>query len=96
MKRVPEPITTRLVLGLTGVMVALLLLEQAPELQRLLEPVNLGLARATEWLIQRLDLPVALSISESIASQPLRNSSPPTRAIFPAISSPRNVRIALF
>lgn len=59
MKRVPEPITTRLALGLAGVMVALLLLEQAPELQRLLEPVNLWLARATEWLIQRLDMPVA-------------------------------------
>ena len=59
MKRVPGPITTRLALGLAGVMVALLLLEQAPELQRLLEPVNLGLARATEWLIQRLDMPVA-------------------------------------
>ena len=50
---------TRLTLGLAGVIVALLLLEQAPELQRLLEPVNLGLARATEWLIQRLELPVA-------------------------------------
>ncbi len=59
MERVPEPITTRLALGLAGVIGALLLLEQAPELQRLLEPVNVGLARATEWLIQRLDLPVA-------------------------------------
>ncbi len=59
MERVPEPITTRLALGLAGVIAALLLLEQASELQRLLEPVNLGLARATEWLIQRLELPVA-------------------------------------
>ncbi len=55
----PEPITTRLALGLAGVFGALALLEQASELQRLLEPVNLGLARATEWLIQRLDMPVA-------------------------------------
>ena len=59
MEHVPQPITTRLALGLAGVIAALLLLEQAPGLQRLLEPVNLGLARATEWLIQRLDLPVA-------------------------------------
>ena len=59
MERVSEPITTRLALGLAGVIAALLLLEQAPGLQRLLEPVNLGLARATEWLIQRLDIPVA-------------------------------------
>ncbi len=59
MGRMPEPITTRLALGLAGVFGALALLEQASELQRLLEPVNLGLARATEWLIQRLDMPVA-------------------------------------
>jgi exosortase/archaeosortase family protein len=57
-KRVAKPITTRLALGLAGMIAALLLLEQAPALQPLLEPVNLGLARATEWLIQQLDMPV--------------------------------------
>ncbi len=58
MKSVAEPITIRLALGLGGVIAVLLLLEQAPGLQRLLEPVNLGLARATERLIQHLDMPV--------------------------------------
>jgi len=58
-QRVSTPITTRLALGLAGVIAVLVLLEQAPELQRPLEPVNLGLARATELLLQYLDMPVA-------------------------------------
>ncbi|GMQ74956.1 MAG: hypothetical protein BMS9Abin01_0199 [Gammaproteobacteria bacterium] len=59
MQRASTPITTRLALGLAGVIAVLVLLEQAPELQRPLEPVNLGLARATELLLQYLDMPVA-------------------------------------
>jgi exosortase/archaeosortase family protein len=53
------PITPRLALSLAGVIAVLVLLEQAPELQRPLEPVNLGLARATELLLRYLDVPVA-------------------------------------
>ena len=59
MQRVSEPITTRLALGLAGVIGVLVLLEQAPALQRPLEPLNLGLAWATELLLQHLDMPVA-------------------------------------
>ncbi len=59
MQRVSEPITTRLALGLAGVIGVLVLLEQAPELQRPFEPVNLALAWATELLLQHVDVPVA-------------------------------------
>ncbi len=58
MQRVSTSITTRLGLGLAGVIAVLVLLEQVPELQRPLEPVNLGLAWATELLLQYLDVPV--------------------------------------
>ncbi len=59
MQRASTPDTARLALGLAGVIAVLVLLEQMPALQRPLEPVNLGLARATELLLQYLDVPVA-------------------------------------
>jgi len=58
-QRASTSITTRLGLGLAGTIAVLVLLEQAPELQRPFEPVNLGLARATELLLQYLDMPVS-------------------------------------
>ena len=59
MPRASTPDTARLALSLTGVIAVLVLLEQTPELLRPLEPVNLGLAQATELLLQYLDVPVA-------------------------------------
>lgn len=53
------PIVPRVALGLVVAMTVLVLLEAAPVLQRPLEPVNIGLARATEWLLGQLGMPVA-------------------------------------
>ena len=50
--------TTRLALGLAGVVGVLLVMELAPGLQRLLDPVNLLLAQAVETLVGRMDMAV--------------------------------------
>ncbi len=52
------PITIRLAVALTGVMGVLVLVEQSPALQQLFEPINVGLSRATERVLQLLQLPV--------------------------------------
>jgi len=54
-----EPITARLAIALTAAMGVLLLAEQSPELQRLFEPTNIGLSRATEGVLHYLKMPVA-------------------------------------
>ncbi len=59
MQRVPKPITIRLAIALTAVTGVLVLMEQSPELQRLLEPVNLALSRATELVLRHMEMPVA-------------------------------------
>ena len=59
MRRDTKPITLRLGFALTGVMGVLVLMEQSPELQQLLEPINLGLSRATELVLRYLEMPVA-------------------------------------
>ncbi len=50
--------TTRLAMGLAGVAGVLLVMELTPGLQRLLEPVNLLLAQAVEYLVVRMDMAV--------------------------------------
>ena len=50
--------TTRLAMGLAGVVGVLLVMELAPGLQRLLEPVNLLLAQTVETLLVRMDMAV--------------------------------------
>ncbi len=50
--------TTRLALGLAGMVGVLLIMELAPGLQRLLDPVNLLLAQAVETLVGRMDMAV--------------------------------------
>lgn len=54
-----EPVTARLAVGLGCVLVVLVALELAPEAHRWFEPLNVGIARATEWLLGRLGIPVA-------------------------------------
>lgn len=49
----------RLAAGLALVLGGLVALELAPWAHPWFEPVNIGLARATEWLLGALDLPVA-------------------------------------
>lgn len=51
--------TIRLGLALAGVAGALFAMAHSPELQRLLEPLNLVLARVTELALGHLDIPVA-------------------------------------
>ncbi len=48
-------------MGLAGMVGVLLVLELAPGLQRLLEPVNVLLAQAVEYLLARMDIPVTRS-----------------------------------
>jgi exosortase/archaeosortase family protein len=50
--------TTRLAMGLAGAVGVLLVMELAPGLQRLFDPVNLLLAHAVEYLLVRMDMPV--------------------------------------
>ena len=50
--------STRLAVGLAGVVGLLSVMEYAPGLQRLLDPLNLLLAQAVEYLVARLDLAV--------------------------------------
>ena len=59
MQRDTKPITIRLGFALTGVVGVLVLMEQSPGLQQLLEPINLGLSRATELVLRYLEMPVA-------------------------------------
>ena len=54
-----DPVTARLAAGLGGVLLMLVLLELAPALHQSFEPVNIGLAQATEWLLRQLEIPVA-------------------------------------
>ena len=58
MERPTMSSTTRLAMGLAGVVGVLLVMELAPGLQRLLDPVNLLLAQAVEALLARMDMPV--------------------------------------
>lgn len=58
MRRPRDPVTARLAAGLAGVLLALVLLELAPVLHHYFDPLNVGLARATEWLLGQLELPV--------------------------------------
>ncbi len=53
--------TTRLAMGLAGVVGVLLVLELAPGLQRLFEPLNVLLAQTIEHLLSRMDMPVLRS-----------------------------------
>jgi len=53
--------TTRLAMGLAGVVGVLLVMELAPGLQRLLDPVNLLLAQTVEILVTRMDMAVTRS-----------------------------------
>ncbi len=53
--------TTRLAMGLAGVVGVLLVMELAPGLQRLLDPVNLLLAQIVEYLVVRMDMAVTRS-----------------------------------
>jgi len=48
-------------MGLAGVVGVLLVMELAPDLQRLLDPVNLLLAQAVEILVTRMDMAVTRS-----------------------------------
>ena len=50
--------TTRLAMGLAGVVGLLSVMEYAPGLQRLLDPVNLLLAQTVESLVVRMDMAV--------------------------------------
>ena len=50
--------TTRLAMGLAGVVGVLLVMELAPGLQRLLDPVNLLLAQTVETVVVRMDMAV--------------------------------------
>lgn len=50
--------TTRLTMGLAGALGMLLVMELAPSLQRLLDPVNLLLAQTVEHLVVRIDMAV--------------------------------------
>ena len=53
--------TTRLAMGLAGVAGVLLVMELVPSLQRLLDPVNLLLAQAVEYLVARMGMAVTRS-----------------------------------
>ncbi len=53
--------TTRLAMGLAGVVGVLLVMELTPGLQRLLDPVNLLLAQTVEALVTRMDMAVTRS-----------------------------------
>jgi exosortase/archaeosortase family protein len=59
MRAVSRSTSIRLAVALTGVVAALYLMEQSAELQRLLEPLNLALARVTELALRLMDIPVA-------------------------------------
>lgn len=59
MRRSRDPVTARLAAGLGCVLLALVALELAPALHRIFEPLNIGIARATEWLLLQLEIPVA-------------------------------------
>ncbi len=50
--------TTRLAVGLAGVVGVLLVMELAPGLRRMLDPVNLLLAQTVEYLVIRMDMAV--------------------------------------
>ncbi len=50
--------TTRLAMGLAGVVGVLLVMELTPGLQRLLDPVNMLLAQSVETLVVRMDMAV--------------------------------------
>ena len=54
----PAPSTARLALALAGGLGILVLFELSPELQRLLEPLNQAVARATAWLLETLEMSV--------------------------------------
>lgn len=54
-----EPLTARLAVGLGCMLAVLVALELVPEIHRWFEPLNVGIARITEWLLDRLDIPVA-------------------------------------
>ncbi len=53
--------TTRLAMGLACVVGLLLVLELAPGLQRLFEPLNVLLAQTVEYLVARMGMPVMRS-----------------------------------
>ena len=50
--------TTRLAMGLAGAVGVLLVMELAPGLQRLLDPVNLLLSQTVEYLVALMDMAV--------------------------------------
>lgn len=55
----PISVTMRLAAALAGTMCVLFGLEQSTQFQSLLEPVNLGLAWAVEFVLRQLEIPVA-------------------------------------
>jgi len=55
----PTSVAIRLAAALAGTMCALFGLEQSAQFQSLLEPINLGLARAVEFVLRQLEIPVA-------------------------------------
>lgn len=52
-------VEARLAAGLGCVMLVLVVLELAPGLHQWFEPLNVGLARATAWLLSQLQIPVS-------------------------------------
>jgi exosortase/archaeosortase family protein len=58
-KTMPGSITIRLAIALAVVMGFLVMMEQSVHWQRLLEPVNAGLAHATEIVLRHMQMPVA-------------------------------------
>ena len=58
MERPTMSSTTRVAMGLAGAVGVLLVMELAPGLQRLLDPVNLLLAQTVEYLLVRMDMAV--------------------------------------
>lgn len=57
--RLHRPITIRLAIALAIAMGLLITMEQSQDWQRLLEPVTLGLARATELVLRHMEIPVS-------------------------------------
>ncbi len=58
MERPTMSSTTRLAMGLAGAVGVLLVMELAPGLQRLLDPVNLLLSQTVEYLVALMDMAV--------------------------------------
>lgn len=54
-----DPVTARLALGLAAVLAFLVALELFPVAHPWFEPVNVRLARATEWLLEHMAIPVS-------------------------------------